>query len=297
MNAPDADNHTDRSPLDQTDQGITALPIDDSLRRTGGAPDRPSEVPALALFTDRKRFDRWAHRRGEPRVFAFFWAMYLLVAIAMTVVVAPDSLPALIGAQHAPARDLLYLSSIGLTVLWPLTRLSQSPPDGHPLMSHFTDLLVVLLPLHTLAWPMHAFTSWGLSTVTAIALLLTAWGSLVSGVLAVTLTPCESAGCENRVRFDRAWTMLALLAASIGPALIAAVAPLPPLVTEFLSHLSPFSAIAHLTEAPFDAAPREPTGIAWSAIATVWSIGLASWLVAALTKTARCGMVPCERPT
>jgi hypothetical protein len=161
----------------------------------------------------------WSHRRGEPRIFAFFWTLYLLLATvgAFWRVGAPGGHDVL--AMRPAARSLLAAVTVGVVLLWPMTRLSQRAPGQSPVRvarAVWQDMLVILVPAQAIIWPQVAMAGWPLPVVAALAASIAAWTLVVGALVAFGL-------CAGRV--GRAWWMLAVVAlAGLGP--LAALGPL-----------------------------------------------------------------------
>src|SRR5262245_5977866 len=81
---------------------------------------RGKSAGAASGESPRPRFDRWAHRRGEPRVFAFLWTIYLVGAtgLALASVGARGQVP--IEVYRPVAQVLLVTVSAGVVIVWPL---------------------------------------------------------------------------------------------------------------------------------------------------------------------------------
>lgn len=182
---------------------------------TQPAPGRGA--PDLDLFghTPKGRPD-WSHRRGEPRLFAILWMVYLMAAsgVMLAGVAAANAISPSVTRPAATA--MLIAAMIGVTVLWPMVRLSQAAPE-RPVRAVAGDLLVMLPPAYALVLP-QAFwflSSWPIGVVLAIGGAFTAWGVLVGGVLAVALLAVRRGG-------RTAW-MLVFLAITLGaPVLLGA---------------------------------------------------------------------------
>lgn len=163
----------------------------------------------------------WAHRRGEPRIFAFFWTLYLLLATvgAFWTAGAPGSHDAL--AMRPAARSLLAAITVGIALLWPMTRLSQSAPSERPrriARAIVQDMMVLLIPAQAVIWPQIAMSAWPVPVVAALAASLAVWTLVIGGVLAMGLS---LAGPGS----GRGWWMLVLVAlAGLGP--LVAIGPL-----------------------------------------------------------------------
>ncbi|MFG0241457.1 MAG: hypothetical protein ACF8R9_01595 [Phycisphaerales bacterium JB054] len=163
----------------------------------------------------------WAHRRGEPRIFAFFWTLYLLLATvgAFWTAGAPGSHDAL--AMRPAARSLLAAITVGIALLWPMTRLSQSAPSERPrriARAIVQDMMVLLIPAQAVIWPQIAMSAWPVPVVAALAASLAAWTLVIGGVLAMGLYLTGPGS-------GRGWWMLVLVAlAGLGP--LVAIGPL-----------------------------------------------------------------------
>lgn len=235
--------------------------------------------PDLDLFGNPPPKGRdWSHRRGEPRIFAFCWTLYLLLATvaAFWAVGAPGGHDPL--AMRPAARSLLAAITVGAALLWPMTRLSQTAPSERPgrvAKAVGQDVLVLLVPAQAVIWPQIAMAAWPVPVVAALAASIAAWTLLVGAVLALGL---------SIPRVHRAWWML----------LVVAIAGAGPLVA-----LGPLGGLAHGNDA-FDwwwmtspltsgfeiARDRAWTGAAaavqpghWRAIALVAWIALIGWAV------------------
>lgn len=154
----------------------------------------------------------WSHRRGEPRIFAFFWTLYLLVATvgAFWSVGAPGVHDAM--ALRPAARSVLAAISIGVALLWPMTRLSQSLPSPQTrriAKAVWQDMLVLLVPAQAIIWPQVAMAAWPVGVVGALAASVAAWAVLLGALLAVAMLVTGP---------RRGWWMLVFVAvAGLGP--------------------------------------------------------------------------------
>ena len=238
----------------------------------------PPARPDLDIFGRPAPTNRgWSHRRGEPRVFAFFWTLYLLLAtiLAFWSVGAPGAHdPA---ALRPAARAVLAATAVGVTMLWPMTRLSQTRPTARLrslIRAMGQDLVVVLVPAQAVIWPQVAMAAWPVSVVSALAASLCAWGLLCGGLLCFALWIG---------RPSRGWWML----------LFVAIAGLGPLVA-----LGPAGALSHNTDfdwwwmtspitTGFELSRDRPwTGAAafvgpghWRAIGVVFALALGLWTI------------------
>lgn len=163
--------------------------------------------------------DRWAHRRAEPRPLALLWTIFL----ALSTMICLASLAARGATSYESyrpaARSLLTIVAIGLTVLWPMVRLSQSPARGAVAAWVWKDLLVLLLPAQAVIWPQAFFflAKWPTDVVGCVSAMLSAWAILTGALLAWASTLVRRASLEKS---RRAWFMLMVLGmVSTGPLL------------------------------------------------------------------------------
>lgn len=154
-----------------------------------------------------KERDRWSHRRGEPRTFAFLWAIFLMLASigALGSVVAGGVIS--LDSYQPLSRVLLLVVTVGVLVFWPLVRLCQERPAEGSLSSVSKDLIVLLVPLQAVVWPQMALARWSFDVVLATACALASWGLLVGAVLVLAL---------RRDGTRRGWWMGVVLVLAIG---------------------------------------------------------------------------------
>jgi hypothetical protein len=169
--------------------------------QTAGQASRPAQARAVVPLRASRPPDRWAHRRGEPRVFALAWTLFLFAATLVTFVAAQSAAVGDRSLVRAAAQLLVLAATLGLTVLWPMARLSQWP-DYRPVSGTARDLLVLLIPVQAMLWPqaMWWLARWPTSVVGALDLLLLCWGVLIGGVLA-----CFQAARARAMRSGQAW--------------------------------------------------------------------------------------------
>ncbi len=184
-------------------------------------PDIRSAGSASALAADDGRerdiFGRvprdrpdWSHRRGEPRVFALVWMLYLMGVTALMFASLSEAFFVSPSVTRPAARGMLLATIAGIVLLWPAIRLSQRPSE-RPVRHVLRDLFVVLIPAQAVIWP-HALRElgdWSLSVLAALAGVFAAWALVVGGVLAMA----DSGRGAGRVRW--AW-MLVILCVCLG---------------------------------------------------------------------------------
>lgn len=177
-----------------------------------------------AVFIDyttapQKRADRWAHRRGEPRVFAVFWIGFLMCASVITIgalgmmgLVAPD-------VYRPGARAMIAAAALGISIGWPMVRLSQVMPD-RIVTSVTADLIVLLLPLQALLWPQcwKWMAAWPWQVVGSLCGVLCGSAALLGAMLVLAMRDIKKAESDSVAGARRAaWMMLVATAVSIGP--------------------------------------------------------------------------------
>jgi hypothetical protein len=236
--------------------------------------------------------DPWAHRRGEPRLFAFFWSMYLLLTVAGSVTwvastsqLTPDS--------YAPAaRIMLIVVAVGATILWPMTRLSQATPKGSVLLAVFADLVVMLLPMQMVIWPLVVLAHWPAGIVACVALLLSSWTLLTGGFLALALGGKRVINPDaDGIGWRSIW-MLAFLGMALTAPLVMLVKSANSTVSDplieaasvrwptWLPMLSPITAVSQLTGRGLLGPQRPVSPMEWALIGWVAIVGVWFWILA-----------------
>lgn len=224
----------------------------------------------MALFVPSGRPDPWAHRRGEPRTFAVLWLFFVLGCLAVTIggvgvlgMLHPD-------VYRPAARALLAVVAVGVSVVWPMVRLSQDYPT-RALRSAFVDLLVVTPPALLLVWPqcLPWMAGWPIEAALAISLSYSGWAVLVAGLLGLLYTLAAQGAAPARW----AGMLVFLTIALAGPALASSVAPPTPGDSNPWLLTSPITSIFEL------ARDRSWSGRAILTLESHWTAG---WLVLAV---------------
>ncbi len=144
--------------------------------------------------------DPWAHRRGEPRLFAVLWVMYVMAAMIGSVQWVYGATDVTQESYSPAARIMLIVIAVGACVLWPMVRLSQSRPRGSVLGAVALDSWVVLVPVLMVVWPMIYMAGWPLEVVIALSALVLVWVVLAAGVLANALIADRSFAAASPAR-------------------------------------------------------------------------------------------------
>ena len=153
--------------------------------------------------------DPWAHRKGEPRIFALFWSIYLMVSALVTVFATRALGAPQVSRFHYGASALLVMVGIGATVLWCATRLSQQRPE-RPARAVFADMVVLLVPIQAVVWPLPILTGWPWDVTAGLLCCLSAWVVLVSGIVLL--------GVASTVHLERTmWMLVCLLLVIAAP--------------------------------------------------------------------------------
>jgi hypothetical protein len=240
--------------------------------------------------------DPWAHRRAEPRPLALLWSMYLLAACLMTLgaavrggIVGPD-------ICRPATRLLLAIVGIGLAVVWPMIRLSQTRPGASPVAGAARDALVLVAPVQLLIWP-HLFPwlcGWPLPVVAALAAWSIAWATLVGGLLALALVRIASDPSRHGPsHLSRGvWMGLFLVVALAGPPLsrlvitLAGATVIPGPVLPGSTPAGDVTWLASPVFAVFELARERPEHVGgahvplsnWLVLAAVGALGLVAWV-------------------
>lgn len=166
--------------------------------------------------------DPWSHRRVEPRGLAILWSTYLFF---LTITIFAGT-PMLAGASpetsRLKARLMLAAVAIGITVLWPLLRLSQTRPvrgrpgGGMRDAGMLADWVVLMAPAQAVIWPQGTalLAGWPIDVVGCASAWIAAWGLLVGALLAIAMRPAPPHGPSERrdSEWHRATWMLGFVA-------------------------------------------------------------------------------------
>lgn len=131
-------------------------------------------------------YDDWSHRRGEPRVFALIWMIFLMCVTGLMFASMRDAFYVSPTITRPAARGMIVTTMAGLVLLWPAIRLSQQPAE-RPVRSVLRDLFVLLVPAQAVIWPnaMRELADWPVDLLLALAGSFVAWSLLVGGLLAL----------------------------------------------------------------------------------------------------------------
>lgn len=128
----------------------------------------------------------WSHRRGEPRVFALIWMLFLMGVTILMFSAFMDALSISTSITRPAAKSMIVATTLGVVMLWPAIRLSQRPSEK-PVRAVMRDLFVILVPAQAVIWPhaLSALAAWPLSVLLAIATAMAAWALVVAGIIAI----------------------------------------------------------------------------------------------------------------
>lgn len=217
-------------PIDPHDADAAADPL--ASASAPGDEEHPDlgpgdEAPPLSVSDEvdarRRRGDRWAHRRGEPRVFTLLWSIYLLIAAILTVFGVRFIGMSDTGMFRPSMQSMFMLTAVGIGVLWPMARLSQASPRK-PRTAGLADILAIAIPAQAVVWPSKLLTSWSWEVTGGVALMLATWSILIGALVATGTVRAPGLGrtlwmlaCLALVAGAPAVMMLASLVFSVSP--------------------------------------------------------------------------------
>lgn len=189
---PSAGSHTEAAPQ-SCDVQAGAAPV---VRRD--APPEPPEQsqppdlpppgyaasPGSQRGAPSRRVDPWAHRRGEPRTFAVVWIVFMVAAIAVSLIPIGETGLRTVEAYRPTARVLAGLLGLGVGVVWPLMRLSQVRPL-RPLRAVAQDLWIIAIPAVAMCAAQMApwMAAWPLSVAATLSGMIVGWSLVIGGVM------------------------------------------------------------------------------------------------------------------
>ncbi len=120
-----------------------------------------------------------------PRGLIFLASFWLIgswiVAIGLRTPVQPSA------ASYEPSvRLMLICVALGITIGWPMLRLSQAP-SAFPVRQSLLDLIVLLALVQVVLWPLRLVTTWSPPRTAALDATLAGWALLCGAILAATL--------------------------------------------------------------------------------------------------------------
>lgn len=230
------------------------------------------------------KLDPWAHRRGEPRLFAVLWMIYVICAIVGSMGWGASGEISL-DAYAPAARTQLIVLAAGAFVLWPMTRLCQISPKGSVGGAVLADSVIILLPVWSVVWPLIFVGGWPVDVVAGLAVMFAAWTYTVGGVLTLALMPSARVRGGGVDALARAAWMVAILFVSTGGMAVWWAMGLRGEGGEAAREwamLSPFSAISTMAGHGFTGPEFAVTSQQWIVTLGVGVVGLAIWTLAGL---------------
>ena len=186
----------------------SSFPSESAPTRHPASPDSSLTTVEVSTLGASPRQDPWAHRRAEPRTFAFIWTLFLFAATLTTYAVTMSMGTGSHDVVRPAARLLLAIVAAGIMLVWPMVRLSQLP-DPRPISGPVLDLLVVLVPVQAIIWPqcLGWLAWWPVPVIAAAGASLCAWALIVGALLSISHTLRAS----GRFRSPSGWMAAFLL--------------------------------------------------------------------------------------
>lgn len=183
-----------------------------------------------------------------------------IVAMGLRTPIQPSS------ASYTPGvRMMLVCVIIGLTIGWPLLRLSQATPR-FPIRQVLLDLIVLLALVQIVLWPLRLVTTWSPARTLAVDATIAGWAALAGAIVASAVTTHRAgpralamAGCVGLCLLGPALAWVGLLTGKDWVQLI---------------ELSPLMAVATLTQANAPPATQQ-----WVHISLILTAATATWLI------------------
>lgn len=271
----------------------------EQLLRDDAAPSQPEAaaadvMPVLLAEPAGEAADPWAHRRGEPRLFAFFWTAYVLMAVAGSLTWVARFTTITAGTYGPAARIMLVVVAVGMIVLWPMTRLSQASPRQHPVLIAFLDLIVVQAPVQVVVWPLIVLAGWPQDIVIGLAVMFASWGVLTGGLVALGLSGRRVESAGDAGLWGRAGWMVLALTIGFGAVLLqGALSGLGYQSPAWLLMSSPVTAIPSLTGRGLSGPSAPVSQAQWDTLIGTLSLAVLLWSAA----VARHGLAGRSEPT
>jgi len=191
-----------------------------------------------------------------------------LVSMGLHTPLQPSS------ASYTPGvRMMLVCVVLGLTIAWPVLRLSQNMPR-FPLRQVLLDLLVLLALVQIVLWPLRLVTTWSPGRTLAVDATITGWAALAGAFVA--------AGVITPRMAPRVLSMLACLALVLFGPFMAWLGVMTGANWFRLIELSPLMTVGTLTDSNAPPALQQ-----WMDIYTLLAAAGLAWLGLGLWSTLR----------
>lgn len=120
-----------------------------------------------------------------PRLLLLWWSVWLLGSwmVSFGWAWSMDPSPT---SQGMAVRQLLLLITLGLSVMWPVYRLSLRPPGAARLLA-LMDWLALIATLQVVLWPMRPLSNWTAGKIAVLDLTISAWALIIAGLIALAL--------------------------------------------------------------------------------------------------------------
>lgn len=243
----------------------------------------------------------WSHRRGEPRVFALAWTMYVMASTLTMFAYAGGMGSFTVESYRPAARIAMTLVLIGMVVLWPMTRLSQLAPRRGGVVATLKDAVIIGMPAQAVVWPQLLLARWPFVVVLALSVLFAIWTMLTAAIVAGGIGPPRREPVDplERPRDDRPWTRSVAMGLALALGVITALAPLlePAAMADALRTrpawmVNPILGMYEITRDRSFAGPSAMVGpMHWTMLAALAGLTLAAWAVSLVM-----ALAPPERP-
>ena len=161
----------------------------------------------------------WSHRRGEPRVFALLWMGYLMALTALMFASMSGAYTVSRSITRPAAQGMLIAAAIGITVVWPMVRLSQSAPSGQSVRWSLRDFVVIMIPVQAVVLPQlfPVLAGWSVSVVLAVDAFFCVWALVIAGLISMAYRSIGS-GSRHAGIAGGVWMVIILAVVLAAPA-------------------------------------------------------------------------------
>ncbi len=215
-------------------------------------------------------FEREAEPIVLPRGLILLGFVWLVAWWAMAMGFRPPLHPS--PASYEPGVKLMLLAlMIGITIAWPVYRLSQ-PTSSRPIVQTWLDLLVLLAMSQVVIWPLRLVTTLSRASTAAMDAGLIGWAILIGAIVA--------AACGARASGPRTLAMLACIGLGLIAPALAWVGISPEVASGDRGVLSPLL----LMHALADARSEWPSSAVWLYLLILGTAGGLAWVGVAVAR-------------
>jgi hypothetical protein len=267
---------------------VTTDPRDEPSRGIDADAPADASIEARPLFV--------------PRGLVMLAAIWVFLSWVMLFGFRPPVQPQ--AASYGPSLEMLFVSiGIGISIGWPLLRLS-ARPSAAPVLQALFDGLAIFVLLQVVAWPLRLVSSWTLPRTWLVIASMAACVAFSGGVLALAQASFDRRARTRAMAFAVAAALLPIMIGIAGEAIAPTGSPMfdsPPADAQsswrwMVEAVAPASGPCLLARAS-EPIPLDPKSAEWGLLRPSAVLSAVVWMAALVVRARRpIGSVRSEGP-